>query len=51
VGVAAERVDNGLVKHVRDAEVGAGLPVRQRAPWQVPPPAGRDPLTAIFEAR
>jgi hypothetical protein len=51
VRVATARVDNGQVRHVRDAEVGAGLPVRQRAPWQRPPPAVRDPLTTMFEVR
>ncbi|MEJ3743593.1 SMI1/KNR4 family protein [Actinomycetes bacterium KLBMP 9797] len=51
VQLAAARVDGDQVEHVRDAEIGAGLPPRMRAPWQSRAAPGKDPLTGMFEAR
>jgi hypothetical protein len=46
---AGERVRNLVVREVRDEMIGAGLPARLQAPWQTPPEAGDDPLTAAFD--
>lgn len=40
----------GQVSLVRDAEVGAGLPAKLKAPWQPQVRPGRDPVAAMFEA-
>jgi hypothetical protein len=42
---------DGRITQVREEMVGAGLPARVKAPWQPPARSGRDPLTALFEAK
>ncbi|MBO4208943.1 SMI1/KNR4 family protein [Micromonospora echinofusca] len=49
--LAGQWVRRGAVRELRDAAVGAGLPPRQRPPWQAAPRSTADPLVGLFEAR
>lgn len=48
----ADSIDDLWAAETRDGSMGAGLPVRMRAPWQpTAQQSARDPLTTMFEAR